>query len=445
MPTDLTPEQILALAPDSGVGQSGRGLSNLRKWGGLGQSATAVWGECQGSGKVPYKVQIDLCEPAFRCTCPSHKFPCKHGIGLLLLLAAQPASIPESAQPDWVAEWLAKREQNAQRKSEKTQSDTAAPEPKRRAATQEQRAAAREASVSAGLDELTQWLHDLLRQGLATCQSRGPGIWDAMASRMVDAQAPGVARMLRDMAGVAASGEGWQSRLLERLARLHLLIEGYKRREHLPPNLLAEVRTRIGWAQDQESVRAKPGLRDRWLALGQSIEEEEQLRVQRIWLWGLEARRPALLLAFAAPGQHLERSVIIGTMLDAELAYFDGAFPLRALIAQRHATPVPPTHPPGYATLNDAIGAYTAALAQNPWLDRFPLPLQEVTPLCEGGRWYICDREGRAMPLLVRGLQSWRLVAISGGRPLALFGTWDGNALTPLSAWSGEQVLGIEA
>ena len=41
----------------------------------------------QGSAASPYQTGIDLSEPAFQCTCPSHKFPCKHGLGLFLLLA----------------------------------------------------------------------------------------------------------------------------------------------------------------------------------------------------------------------------------------------------------------------------------------------------------------------------------------------------------------------
>jgi len=33
-----------------------------------------------------------LSEPAFKCSCPSRKFPCKHGLGLLLLYASDQAA-----------------------------------------------------------------------------------------------------------------------------------------------------------------------------------------------------------------------------------------------------------------------------------------------------------------------------------------------------------------
>ncbi|MBD0269487.1 MAG: SWIM zinc finger family protein, partial [Cyanobacteria bacterium Co-bin8] len=82
-----TPEQVLALAPDAASAKNGRGLAIGHKWFTLGTHQSAVWGECQGSGKNPYRTQIDLSEPAFRCSCPSRKFPCKHGLALFLLLA----------------------------------------------------------------------------------------------------------------------------------------------------------------------------------------------------------------------------------------------------------------------------------------------------------------------------------------------------------------------
>ena len=114
-----TSEQVLALSPDASSTKNGQKLANLAKWPLLERSDQAIWGECKGSGKKPYRTQIDLSEPAFRCSCPSRKFPCKHSLGLFLLLAGQADSFSEAAPPDWVAEWLAKRGQTAAKKQEK--------------------------------------------------------------------------------------------------------------------------------------------------------------------------------------------------------------------------------------------------------------------------------------------------------------------------------------
>ena len=72
-----TPEQVIALAPNAASAKAGQSLATARKWSARGCDERAVWGECLGSGREPYRTQIDLAEPAFRCSCPSHKFPCK--------------------------------------------------------------------------------------------------------------------------------------------------------------------------------------------------------------------------------------------------------------------------------------------------------------------------------------------------------------------------------
>src|SRR5205807_1879903 len=77
--------------------------------------------------------------------------------------------------------------------------------------------------------ELRLWLHDLLRRGLAEAQAQPHSFWETPASRMVDSQVPGAARVLREMSGIPASGDGWPARLLERAGRLHLLAQGFKR------------------------------------------------------------------------------------------------------------------------------------------------------------------------------------------------------------------------
>ena len=69
-------------------------------------------------------------------------------------------------------------------------------------------------------------MRDLVRQGISSVQARPFQYWDEPAGRLVDAQAPGVARALREMASIPASGEGWQEWLVERLGLLTLLMGG---------------------------------------------------------------------------------------------------------------------------------------------------------------------------------------------------------------------------
>lgn len=427
MSPSLTTDQVLALAPDAASAKAGRGLAAPRAWAALGRGEGAVWGECQGSGRSPYRTQVDLGAPAFRCSCPSRKFPCKHSLGLLLLLAEQPAAVPQAAPPAWVADWLASRARSAARREDVAEGSPA------RASSRAKSTSAREAKVAAGMQELARWLRDQLREGLAGIPQRSPAAFDRIAARMVDAQAPGAARLLRALSGAVASGEGWQGRLLERLARLHLLAEGYARVDALAPAERAELRGAIGFTQRHEELLGEPGRRDRWLVLGRRVEEEGHLRVQRTWLWGLASAAPALVLDFSAGGQPLDRSLTPGSLIDAELVFFPAAVPLRALVQRRHGSAAPEGFPG--SDIAAALGGYAAALAGNPWLERYPLCLGPVTLALRDGVWLARDESGRALALSPLFERSWELLARGGGRPFALCGEWDGDQLTPLSAW----------
>jgi hypothetical protein len=431
--TNWTAEQIIAFAPDTASAKAGQGLAATRKWQSLGSNEGSAWGLCQGSGKDPYQTQIDLTEPAFRCTCPSRKFPCKHALGLFLLLASQADAFAQQAPPAWVTEWLESRAKRAQRRDEK-QAGAEKGETVADRSAQTKRAADREARVASGLRELELWLRDLVRSGLASAQTQSPQFWERTAARLVDAQAAGVARMVRELANLPSSGEGWQARLLDRVSRIYLLIEGFKRIDGLSIETQADIRALIGWTQSQDELLQTEGIRDRWQVLGQHVEQEDRLRLQRSWLHGETGNRPALLLHFAAGNQPLDASLVPGTAIDAEMVFYPGAYPLRALIKERNDSPFQLDRMGGYANITDAVSAYAAALARNPWIDLFPFALKSVIPIRRDGHWFVRDSDANLLELHPRSSHHLSLLALSGGREIELFGEYDGERLWPLSA-----------
>ena len=79
---------MLALAPDAPSQRAAQSLASDRSWPLTGASEPgAVWGECLGSAAAPYRTVVDPSGPAYQCSCPSRKFPCKHALALLLLWA----------------------------------------------------------------------------------------------------------------------------------------------------------------------------------------------------------------------------------------------------------------------------------------------------------------------------------------------------------------------
>ena len=292
--------------------------------------------------------------------------------------------------------------------------------------------------VAAGAAELEQRLADALRSGLAGAR-QDQRAWDEVAARMVDAQAPGLAARVRELAAIPASGGDWPSRLLEEHGMLHLLARGYLGVDRLPEGLAATVRSRVGFTVDAAEVLDGPALRDSWLVLAQQDAVDAALTTRRIWLRGTGSGRTALVLSFGAAGRTPEVSLPVGAALDAELAWHPGAMPLRAVLGPRHGPAVPGPIPEGVRA-GEALDGYGEALRADPWLEEWPVVLAPVVPIPAADGWQIADAAGDdALPVDPRRLGRpglWRLAALSGGHPVTVFGVLGPRGLTPLTAWS---------
>ena len=429
-------DRVLALAPDTPSTRAAQSLASGRAWPAAGARSGdgapgALWGECRGSAASPYRTVVDLSGPAYRCSCPSRKFPCKHALALLLLWAD--GSVRDDAgPPDWAAAWLASRTATASRAQADEPGEPKDPEAAAR------RAGQREARVASGLAELDRWLCDQARQGLAASQRAGYRHWDDIAARMVDAQAPGLAERLRALASVPHSGDGWDGRLLEEYALLHLLAVAYRRRAELPPPLRETVRSRIGFTLRQADVLAcGTPVRDHWQVLARRDLEQDRIRTRRTWLRGRKTGRDALVLSFAPAGQVLDASLTVGTDTDADLVFYPGAVPLRAVLPARHGAAA--GGPPDGGTIAGLLARWAAAVAADPWLDSWPAVL-DVTPVHAPVR-AVCDADGDAVPLHPDAGRCWTLFALSGGHPVTVAGEWTPRGLWPLTAW--DQAGGI--
>ncbi|GGW33304.1 hypothetical protein GCM10010340_08870 [Streptomyces griseoloalbus] len=432
-----TAEQVLALAPDSASRRAGSELGAAGAWSGAGSSGEGtVWGLCKGSGSDPYRTVVDIADasgPACTCECPSRRFPCEHALGLLLLWAGEDAAVPQGRAPEWAEEWIAgRRARTARQRAAQTPGSPPGPADPEAARRRAERRAER---ITAGAAELEQRLADLLRGGLASAERSGYGLWEETAARMVDAQAQGLAARVRELGALPGSGPGWPVRLLEECALLHLLGRGWQRRERLPEGLAATVRSRVGLP----ASAGGPPVRDRWLVLAQYDTADSRLTTRRTWLYGTESERTALLLSYGAAGRAPELALPVGLALDAELSAYPGAGQPRASLGARFGPAAPTTvRPPGTTTAR-ALARYGDALRDDPWLEAVPVTLDRVIPTQDGDGWQLADAdEDTALPLTPAARSRpglWRLIAVSGGAPVRVFGECGHQGFTPLAAW----------
>lgn len=295
----------------------------------------------------------------------------------------------------------------------------------------------REVTILAGLDELERWIVDQLNLGLAGFAQRAAHSAKTLSTRLVDAKAPGLANRLEMLsADVFRVPEQMRGELVfERLAALALICSAYRNQERLPPALKADVRRTTGWAVKREELLADTeALRvsSDWIVAA-TLSEVQPDKLRRIETWLLnatpagDAPRVALLIDFVPVSTGPAGSPFtVGEALSGEVVFYPSAAPLRAQLATR--SPVSPTAawPELPDSLEAALGEYEAALARQPWLERWPLAARRLTVERIGPHQLALAAEnGLALPLDRSHSQDLR--PLLGIGSISALIAWDGR------------------
>lgn len=416
----FTEEQIFNLAPDEASKKSGRDLASASKWVSKGFTADALWGECQGSGSKPYQTQVDLRNIAFKCSCPSRKFPCKHGLGLLLYNVRQPNDFVSSTMPAWVEDWISKRSEK-QTKQEEKKEEKPVDE-----AARAKRQQVREQRVSDGVEELQRWIKDIVRNGILSMPEKGYAWFEAIAKRMVDAQAPGLAGMIRSLGETNFYAEGWQSRFMDQLVSIYLVTKAFQNIEGVSDALKQDIRNWIGFTQNQDELKEQTGITDLWLVLAKQVTENDNITTERFWLYGTASKQFAVVLQFIVRGQGGQLTLMPGLYVQAELVFFPSILPLRAIVKRQ----VTAQTVPDVVAMNDWMEVVQTETINNsllPVRSERPYLVSRLKTIFYHDQWWLQDTSMNLLRLRNKQQSIWKLLALSGGvaTDMALIGRED--------------------
>lgn len=312
---------------------------------------------------------------------------------------------------------------------------SALPTAKRPSRPSAARVARRYEEIDAGVRELDQWLSDQVRTGIATLPARVTEV-EALARRLWDAKAKGLAGAVTGLVESPLS-PGWQGRTLERMGRLHLLLEAWRRRDALDDDLVADLARLVGVSQRRNDALDQPAVSDVWDVLGSQTDysDEQHLVSLRTWLRGRHTDRYALILqqayAHDEPSElpaSFDKTLQVGKAYQAELCFHRSAWPLRAEVRARgqHFDGVAPAV---LRTLAAAHARFVDALARQPWLWGIPVFVGGLRLERRDEVFWVSDEEGSEARIALTDRWAWGLLAVQGGAPCAMLGEWDGQML----------------
>lgn len=420
-------ELVQGFTPDYATLHSAEDLDFKGSWGEHGWSrieseldSRLLWAEFLNGRRASHYATILYPQLQAACTCAPARFPCRHVVALAIRDSFN--KLVESPPPDWALDEFASTSRYFETRTAATDSTDDSLE--------------RELLVS-GMADLEKWLGDLMRRGLVAMPQGDNRLWLDAANRLVDAYAFEPARELRELSSIPGTVPQWPERLLPRLGRLALMCRGFRRLDELALPEQGDLFSAAGFP-------LRPGrdtVVDDWQVRGRIISTDSKHQKARIWLWGCNTRRWALLVDDRAPGQQAGQCLPVGATLHCELAYTPSAYPLIAIPSSDfRLTQSSPTAPIASLDVDQAAGDLALALVSNPWLRVHPAILSDVfvEPILNpspASLWRLRDRSGRIMKLPERFSQGWRLLALAADRPISLFGEWDGEIFLPLSVY----------
>lgn len=379
-----------------------------------------------GEGHI-HGVAVDLPQNKLHCTCAFRPQPCLHALAFHhFFLHASGIDFPTAeVMPDWVHALLAGTGGRAQRS---TPMDQAAARDKRRYERLER--------AANGFEDLEDWLLDVMRRGLATTVSEDPHWAAGIAARVADASLTNLSRTLRLVGNIPATQSDWAEKALAVLAETYLAVRAFRKRDVLPALQVAELQQWLGISTKKEEVWAKgEQLTDAWAVVGQ-VEEavEEKLKARRTWLLGQASQRYALLMDYAYGGEPFPPSWSTGTRHRGTVVWYPSNWPLRAL-AFDDFQPLPKiTQLEAYDDFGAFALDYAKTVGVQPWLPVFPAIFSEVAIFFKNESLFALDTAGKILLLQTTEDETWRLLALSGGHLISLFGEWDGRTFRPLTA-----------
>lgn len=436
---------MMAAAPDSASAVAGRKLAGPAPWVEVGADGPVIWGRCRGSAKEAYRVVVDTAAPRYQCSCPSRKFPCKHALGLLFRWAEErfpddPVR-PRYARVGQDGEGSAAGEVAPEPASAPDPADAAAAEARAtdrgtRGAERGTRGAERDERVAAGLADLDRWIGDTVSGGLGQLAADRDQ-FERQAARMIDAQAPGVARWLRRLHAVPP-GTDWAGRVLADLSLLRVLRQAFDRRDSLDAELLATVRSHLGFTVGKAEVLKEAGVADRWVVVGlHDTQDDERVATRRVWLHGRTTGRFAVVLLFSVNGAPYEMTMAPGMEFDADLHFYPGRPALRALVGERRGERerVRDLQLAAYS-LEQARDTWAAALAADPWLTLWPVTLRARLGVAETDLkpvFRLVDVSGEALPAVGPEQLLWQALALTGSAAVTWVGELSPQGFSPLA------------
>jgi hypothetical protein len=172
--------------------------------------------------------------------------------------------------------------------------------------------------------------------------------------------------------------------------------------------------------------------------LGKQSLEVDAVTTEKFWLYGTQTNVYALLLQFIVRGQGVQYSFTPGMFVQAELVFFPSISPMRALVKRQIATDAV-THFNKFTGWQNVAEAESEINSQLPFRSERPFIISKLKPVQYNQQWWLQDEDNKIMQVGNEYKNIWKLLSLSGGKPMDMAVIGREDQFEPLGVWQDNE------
>ena len=401
-----------------------------------------IWAIVQPSFKKIFLSAVIVKDekPAFYCNCKEIAKPCAHALALLFKFADDPSffSVGHEPPPELAVWAKEQKDRDLARKNRIVKPISANP--------LDLVSPARLSRMEEGLVDLERFLKDVIRQGIFSLSERSDSFFEERASRLVDAQLPALAKQMRAVQLAIHSDDNWPVFVIHVFSTWFLLIRAFRKKSKLNNDVVFDLLADVGVTIKKEEVVATDNRIDgEWITIGREKSVEGKLTLIRTWFLEYYSANTAMTLDYFFDTPNPEVAFDVNDVIAASFAFYPSAVSDRAVLVKgqknnsnREATSIHGA----FESFEEMLKGYAETLSAVPWRRNFTARINGVIPVNHNDYAGLVDIDGRIMPLS-SDVDILKMMAISSGHPLQIFGEWNGEQLKVFSIIGIERIISV--
>lgn len=287
--------------------------------------------------------------------------------------------------------------------------------------------------MTQGANVLLDWLNDVIHQGIGQLSTTNPAYWESLASLLVDHKLGSLARRIRRFGPIIQEQDEWFEAILAEIGQLYLIAKGLAQLDKHPDMVQTELLAQAGKSFTKKEILATTPTHQSILAMGQTFGQEEQLSFRKTWYWLDQEQRFAMELDFIVGRKNsFPTSIPVGLVRQAATYDYPSTLPFRVLIDQ--IEPIQQEVQPNMLdNFQEMLQQFGKALGQNPWLVDFPCIIKNIHPILSANKIILADQAQNAIEIEYKHAILEYLTLFAGKQSVHIFGTWNGQAFSPIS------------